>query len=231
VLVQVDVASWWSMPAATRRALTADALLYVAAMVVLVAPLAGVTVASDTRASRRPAGVRRALGTAWPLVVAVALYTLTSAALTAVGWGRWNVDAVRFVTTSHATLFTVALALAAFGALCGSTFADPLDAAGFSLTTVVVATGAILVAGVSIADLPRPVIEAALTASPLVAMVSAAHIDVVRMGALYQISPLAHLQVNYPAWYAACGWYLGLAALCFLGVRWKDRAWQATTAS
>ena len=229
IFVHVEPASWLSIPAATKRALTADALLMIAAVVVLAAPLAGVAVA----ASRRTHALRvapHALDAAWPLGVAVTLYVVMSAALMMFGLGLSS-DAMRFVATSHATLFAVALALAAFGAFCGATFADPLDAAACSLTTVLVAAGGLLVAGVAVADVPRPLIEAALTASPLVAMASAAHIDVMRMGVPYQLSPLAHLQVDYPAWYAACGWYLAVAALCFLGMRWKVRTWQATTAS
>jgi hypothetical protein len=229
MFVHVDAASWLSMSPATTRALTADALLSIAAVVVIAAPLAGVAVATSKR-TRVSRVMPHALAAAWPLGVAVALYVAMSAALTMFGLGLSG-NAMRFVATSHATLFTVALALAAFGALCAATFADPLDAAACSLTTVLVATGGLLVAGVAVADVPRPVIEAALTASPLVAMASAAHIDVMRMGVPYQMSPLAHLQVDYPAWYAACGWYLAFATLCFLGMRWKVRTWRATTAS
>ena len=246
VFVHVDPASWLSMPSAMKRSLYADALLYIAATVVVAAPLAGVVVAASGRAryrggpgfsrgaapkhcaSRVMSGARDA---AWPLGFAVSLFVATSAALTVFGWGLSDAEALRFVATSHATLFAVALALAAFGAFCGVAFADPLDAAACSLTVVLIATGGLLVAGVAVADAPRPVIDVALTASPLVAMASAAHIDVMRMGVPYQISPLAHLQLEYPAWYAACGWYLGVAALCFVGLKWKIRSWQTTTAS
>jgi hypothetical protein len=113
--------------------------------------------------------------------------------------------------------------------LCGATFTDALDAVGCSLTVVLVAAGGLLVAGAALADVPRALIDVALTASPFVTMASASHIDVMRMGVPYQMSPLAHLQVEYPSWYVASGWYLALAGLCFLGVRWKTRSWQSTT--
>ena len=116
--------------------------------------------------------------------------------------------------------FAVALALAAFGALCGAAFRDPLDAAACSLTIVLVATGGLLVAGASVADAPRGLIDVALAASPLVAITAAAHIDVIRMGVPYQISPLAHIQVDYPTWTAACACYMTIAACCFVALGW-----------
>ena len=128
------------------------------------------------------------------------------------------------VATSHATMFAVAFALAAFGALCAATLIDPLDAAACSLAIVLTAAGGLLVAGASLTDVPLALIDVAVTASPLVAMTASAHIDLSRMAVPYQMSPLAHLQVDYPAWYAACGWYLLFAAACVLGMQWKARS-------
>jgi hypothetical protein len=48
---------------------------------------------------------------------------------------------------------------------------------------------------------------------------------------MYQVSPLAHVQVDYPEWYAACGWYFVVAVICFLGLKWKSRAWRTTQVS
>jgi hypothetical protein len=163
------------------------------------------------------------------LTVAVSMLVTASAALTVFGWGQSDVEALRLVATSHATVFAVALALSAFGALCGATFNDSLDAAGCSLSVVLVAAGGLLVAGASLTNVPHALLEVALTASPFVTMASAAHIDVMRMAVPYQMSPLAHLQVHYASWYLASGWYLAFAGLCFVGVNWKARSWQLTS--
>ena len=121
----------------------------------------------------------------------------------------------------------MALALAAWGALCG-VFSDPLDAAAFSLIVVLVAAGGLLVAGASVADLPRRLVALALTASPLVVIASAANIDIVRMDLLYQISPLAHMQVDYPPGtrerVVSRSW-----VLCFLGLTLKFRTRQSVS--
>jgi hypothetical protein len=68
-------------------------------------------------------------------------------------------------------------------------------------------------------------IDLALAANPLITMASAAHIDVMRMDLPYQMSPLAHIQVQYLSWQAACAWYLSVAGLCFLGLRRRGRSW------
>ena len=160
-----------------------------------------------------------ALAIARPLLVAVLLFTAVSALLT---WSLADAPgAARLTATFHATVAAVALALAVFGAFCGVAFADPLDGAACSLGLVLLAAAGLLVAGASLDGVPRPLIDLALRASPLVAMTSAARIDILRMDVLYQISPLAHVQVDYPTWYAASGWHLVLAFSCFLGLVWK----------
>jgi hypothetical protein len=220
IFVHVDPASWFSMSLAMRRGLTADMLLYITGVMIVAAPPAGVVAGSRARASYAGPQVMTAAST---LVPAVLLFTTSSAALTIVGLGPGDLE-WRFVLTSHATLGAVALALAAFGAWCGALFRDPLDAAACSSIIVLVAAGGLFVAGASVADAPPGLLDAALTASPLVAVASAAHIDIVRMGVPYQISPLAHLQVNYPTWYAASGWYLAIAGACLAGFAATARA-------
>jgi len=37
---------------------------------------------------------------------------------------------------------------------------------------------------------------------------TAAHVDLVRTDIWYQVSPLAHIGLEYPAWSTVCGWYL-----------------------
>jgi len=212
------------MPTATKRGLSADALLYTVGAVVLFAPLAGVAVAAGARAHRLSEGRAGALETTWSLTAATAMLVASSAMLMVFAWEHSDATALRLVATSHATVFAVALALAGFGAVCGSTFRDTLDAAGFSLSVVLVAAGGLLVAGASLGNAPHALMDVALAASPFVTMASAAHIDVMRMAVPYQMSPLAHLQVQYPAWYLACAWYLALAGLCFVSVSMQARS-------
>jgi hypothetical protein len=225
VFVNVDSAGWWSMSPSTKRALQGDALLYTALAVVLLAPLAGVIVAAGERLRRDRTGRSEALDATWSLVVTVATFVACSGALAVFGSGVADPEGLGPVAASHATMFAVALALAAFGALCGTTFTDSLDAAGFSLAVVIVLAAALLVAGSSLVNAPRALIDLALAANPLITMASAAHIDVMRMDLPYQMSPLAHIQVQYLSWQAACAWYLSVAGLCFLWLRWRGRSW------
>jgi hypothetical protein len=221
IFVHVDPGQWLSMPAGMRRSLAADAMLYIAGAVIVAAPLAGIALASAQLAQpdRRTASTRAAV--IWPLCLAVGLVVTSSAIVNAFAWGALDSDGWTMLAIAHATLAAVTLALAAFGALCGALFRDPLDAAACSLIVVLIATGGLLVAGVSVADAPRPLVEIALAASPLIAIASAAHVDVIRMGVPYQISPLAHIQIDYPGWAAVCASYLAVSAACFLALTWK----------
>ena len=223
LLVNVDAGSWPSISMPLMRALAADAWLYCAGFITIAAPLAGVAAAWSRKPLRGLAAsegaAAEALATARPLLVAVLLFTAVSALLTLALADAPG--AATFTATSHATLAAVALALAVFGAFCGASFADPLDAAACSLGLVLLTAAGVLVAGASLERVPPAFIDLALTASPLVAMTSAARIDILRMDTLYQISPLAHLQVEYPAWYTAAGWYLLFAFSSYLGLVWK----------
>ena len=229
MLVHVEPGSWFSVPLATKRALSRDALLYVAGVIVIAAPLAGVAVTT----ARRYHGVFSSgvLGATASLAAAAAVFVLASALMTVWFFGLTERAALQYVVTAHATIFAVAFALAAFGALCGAVFLDALDAAACSVLVVLVATGGLLVTGASFANAPLLLLDVAVTASPLLAMASSAHIDVSRMAVPYQMSPLAHLQVQYPTWYAASGWYLAFALICLLGMKWKVRSWPLTAAN
>ena len=212
----VEPALWLAMPASLRFTLAADALLYTSVCAIVAAPVAGVAAAMRIRAGRSVAAVT------WPSLIALALFVSVSGVLTA-AWGVAGGEVTDFVTRSHATLFAVTLGLTAWGALCGLWFRDALDAAAVALLVVVIAAGGLLLGGAGVAELPSRALTAGLLASPLVVLASAASIDIVRVGALYQISPLAHMQMNYPAWQLACGSYLGLALLCWGSVTWKVR--------
>ena len=208
------------MPDGMRRSLAADAMLYIAGAVIVSAPLAGIALTGARPSDPHHRALRAPVPIIWPLLVAVVLVVASSAIVNAFAWGTLDNEGWTTLAIAHLTLGAVALALAAFGALCGTAFRDPLDAAACSLLIVLVATGGLLVAGASVADVPRPFLEVALAASPLIAIASAAHVDVIRMGVPYQISPLAHIQIDYPSWLAVCLAYLALAA-CFMVLAWR----------
>jgi hypothetical protein len=222
VAVYIEPGSWFDLSISTRQGLWRDALLYTAGAVVVAAPLAGVAVGNSRDGAAR-VGTR--------LAVTAGVTTLVSALLAVLVFNARDLAGLQFVGTSHITIFTVGFALAAFGAFCGTLFADALDAAACSVALVLFAAGGLLVAGASVSDWPIPLLDAAITASPLVAMTSAAHVDIARMAVPYQMSPLARLQVEYPTWYAASAWYLLFACLCLGGAQWKARSWRSTAAS
>jgi hypothetical protein len=114
---------------------------------------------------------------------------------------------MRLVVTSHATLAVIGLALAAFGAWLGSACHDPLDAAALGVSTALVAALGLFAAGPLVTDLPAAIVNAALSANPIVAAASAADVDLLRIDLLYRISPLAHRSFEYPAWYSPLALY------------------------
>jgi hypothetical protein len=61
------------------------------------------------------------------------------------------------------------------------------------------AVTAVFAAGPVLDGLPRRVLDAALVANPVVATAAGANLDLFRMNLFYQLSPLAHRQVDYPA--------------------------------
>lgn len=209
-----------------RRGLAADALLYTAGAVVLVAPLIGVAVADARPAEAWPgSGALAPRAVARRIVTAVLSLVMVSGVLTACAWGATG-ETAAFVVTSHAAMAAIVLSLAALGALCRTCVRDELDAALFALLAAAVLGGGLLLAGPMTGDLPASARDAALLASPFVALVSAAHIDILRMGALYQISPLAHVTSNYPAWTTTVVTYLGTALLLAAGChrQWPNHA-------
>lgn len=212
---------WTSFPASAWRALAADALLYTSAALVIAAPIAAVAATKIEQSSARDRGILviRTIG------IWVLLFTAVSASLTAFAWGGTE-GALTFVATSHATIAAVAFALSALGAYCSTVWRDALDAAAISLVVALVAAGGLLVAGASIADASPRALQAGLLASPFVAAATASQIDVVRLETLYQISPLAHMHVDYPSWQAACGWYLAVGCVLFIGVTRRLRNWR-----
>jgi hypothetical protein len=105
-------------------------------------------------------------------------------------------------------LASATLALAALGALLGTVFRHPLDAAAVAVGVALTAAYGVLVAGAAVGTLSTGMLKAALLASPVMTVATAAHVDLVRTDIWYQVSPLAHIGLEYPAWSTVCGWYL-----------------------
>jgi hypothetical protein len=215
----VEPSEWLSLAAPVRWSLAADAVLFTTVSMILCAPVAGAAVAAGCREGRKDG---RVLPAAVPLAGAVLLFAAVSAILT-FGWRVGRGDELGFVARSHITLAAAAAALAGIGALCAARFRNVLDAGGAALFTALVASAGLLVGGAGVGDLPGPVITAGLTASPLIAVASAAEIDIVRSDLLYQISPLAHMQIHYSAWSVATACYLALTSVCMLTLTATDR--------
>lgn len=197
----------WAVTAALVRSVTPDALLYTAWCVVAAAPLAGVALASGS-GQRGGDAARR-------MLIGAAIFSAVSAALTLMRLGTGG-DALRLVATSHGVLASVTVALGALGVLSARLFRDPLDAGAVALGLAATAGFGVLVAGAPVGALPQSALNAAVLASPIMTIASAAHVDLVRTDIWYQVSPLAHVQVEYPAWTTACAAYLGAGGVAFL---------------
>lgn len=202
------------------RGLTADVLFYTALAVVVAAPLSGTTLGARMR--RRATGIGMA-GMLEELLAPWAALLGGSIVVVAATVTSMSTDTIEFLATAHAALAAVALALTAFGALCGTAFADPLDAVACSMGVTLMAAAGVLTAGSVLDQTPRAVLEWWLAASPFVALVSAARIDLARMDLVYRISPLARLHVGYPTWWATCATYGVVALSCLSALAWTLR--------
>jgi hypothetical protein len=222
VVAALEPGQWTDLTASLVRAVTPDALLYSAACVIVAAPVAGVAVAASRRSTQPHDDPRRAAGLdALRLIAATGSFCAVSAVLTLARLPP-SIDALSFVGTSHLVLASVTLALAALGALIGTLLRDPLDAAAAALCIAATAGYGVLIAGAPVGTMPAPVLKAALLASPVMSIASAAQIDLVRSEIWYQISPLAHVQVEYPTWTAVSLSYLAAGCLALLGMTWSS---------
>lgn len=202
---------WTGVTSSLLRAATPDALLYSAVCTVVAAPLAGVAVAASHRgATAKDVG---------RLAIATVIFCAVSAALTVARLGV-DADTLRFAATSHAVLASATVALAALGALLGTLFRDPLDASAAAVTVALAAAYGVLVAGAPVGELSPQLLKAALLASPVMTVATAARVDLVRSDIWYQISPLAHVQLEYPAWTTVCGSYLLAGCAGFVATMW-----------
>lgn len=147
------------------------------------------------------------------ITAAVCAALLSSFALLAFSW-RAIPGGIRSAAFGHLALVISIAALAEIGRIARPIFADRLAAAMAAL-----AAGVVLVIGIfAMAPLTENISSALsaalLLANPLVAVTSAAGIDLFHLDAIYRTSPLAHRGVVLPAWTTACVVYaiVGLAA-------------------
>ena len=167
-----------------------------AAVVLIAAPLAGVGMGSPLRVLAVLGG-SIACGAA--LIAAVA-----------------GVDVLGSLALSQLTLLAAAVALAAVGRMWRAIFADVLDAAALTLASVLALTLGVLAAGPLSSDLPTPALNFLLGVNPLIAVMSAAGVDILRSELLYRLSPIAHRQFEYPAWSFSFGLFCVTAAIAFV---------------
>jgi len=198
--------NWSALPSYLKARTNADALLLESLLIVIAAPLAGV--AASNRRGQLKAGVTWLTGRCALLAAAFAM----SAAIVSLVF-QPSVDAAA-VVPPYLTMSVAALAMASFGAAAREWLEHPLDAAAWALIVCLVAGLGVLVAGPLVDGASAQAVNSGLFASPVVAVASAADIDLFRGEPLYRFSPIAHSQFEYPAWQTACLWYAAVGALC-----------------
>jgi hypothetical protein len=209
------------LSAAIRTRLVGQLLLAEAALLAIWAPLVGVFTALRVRhAGDELAGMSTVRGrrrSAWqlgrPLVTRIMCMTATSAAI---AWAMGAAMPTDALLRSHAILGAAALAFAALGAACGATFREPLDAGASAIGIALLAAFALFGGGPALDSIPRWLLHAALVVNPIVATAASANIDLFRMDLLYQLSPLAHRHVEYPAFGLALTVYVLIAVTWLL---------------
>jgi hypothetical protein len=214
---EAGLGNWTALPQIVRFGAIVDTLLVDTVLALLGASLAGVLAATSPLPG--PGGPARTPSRAGrhvtaTLMMATFAFVAGSAAVCAAGWGISS-ESLRAIAASHATLAAGALMLAAFGFWCSTVFQNPLDAVACSAVCGLLVSGGIVAAGPAMTDAPGKIVTAALISSPVVNTAAAAGVDLFRTELLYQISPLAHMTLDYPAWPLAAGLYLLVAAAFF----------------
>jgi hypothetical protein len=159
------------------------------------------------------------------IAAAFAISLFSSFALLAFSW-RTIPGGIRAAAYGHGALIVAFAALVEVGFITRKILADRLHAAMAAL-----GVGVLLVAGIfAMAPLTEEIspalAQALLLANPLVAVTSAAGIDLLHLDTIYRTSPLAHRGVAVPAWTTACAVYavVGLAAFGASRIRlWSPR--------
>jgi hypothetical protein len=182
-------------------------LLIEALAVVVVAPLLGVLIPS-----MRARLIAVGLFLAASFIIEVSLSLATT------------MDALESAAAVHVTLGASILALAGIGAFCRAACDDALDAIGASILAGVVAAFGVFALGALAADMPTALLNLLLTVNPVVAVASAADIDLFRGALLYQLSPIAHGEFQYPAWQWAAAIYGCVSVAAFVAAARAHRA-------
>ena len=205
----------WFSPAAEWRGLAPVGVLFSTTLLLIAAPLAGVAAVARTGGLGSREGAWTATGrTCSLLLLGAVAWTSAATGLTAVVSAVAGDGVPAPLVSAHVVQGAAALALALVGALAATWFKEPLDAAAFSLTLTGIGSVGVLAAGTLVERLPETLVEWAVAGSPLVAISSAAHIDVMRTDTVYQISPLAHVQVPVPGLDGGGGSLSLVAAAC-----------------
>jgi hypothetical protein len=220
--VVIPAASGAAAIALDARFAGSRAFLIEAALVVIGAPLAGVFSVRRSRsadaASVLPAQATGLLSGAWrlarPLMAGVTILAATSA-VTTLALGPTTEPVT--LATSHAVFWAAALALAALGAVCGSVLSEALDAAACALGIALIVGLGLFAVGPVLDAIPRRLIDVALVGNPIVASAAAANIDIFRTEPFYRLSPLAHIQIDYPTPATTFIWYALVAVALFVG--------------
>lgn len=207
----------WLSPSPAWSGLAPVALLYSTGLLIAAAPLLGVAFAGRGL----QAGAR-----SWPAARRIVAMLSVGAGAFAGSAAVWT-TALDFLAgegvstpllTGHLVQGAVFLAVALGSAMLACRLANPLDAAGWSVALTWLASFGMLGAGTMVERLPRPLADWALGAGPLMAVATAGQIDVLRFDVVYQISPLAHVQVLLPSWPMVVAAYLLVSAACAIGL-------------
>jgi hypothetical protein len=226
--------------AAARGQFASRVFLIEAALVIIGAPVAGVLSVRKREDSDASSALTRETGfgsriwlVACPLIISVTMVTAASA-VTMIGLAPAVEPAT--LAISHAIFWAAALLLAALGAMCAAWVAEPLDAAASALAIALIVGLGLFAAGPVIETMPRRLVDVALLANPIVASAAAANVDIFRMEPFYRLSPLAHIQIDYPAPVSTFIWYALIAVAMFvvsargLGHRARDSSFERMSA-
>ena len=214
VVTILDPRAWLS-PSPAWSGLAPVALLYSTGLLIAAAPVAGVAVGQRELLW---AGAAGAASTARRIVSSLAIGALAFAATAFASTAAISFAAGEAFSTpllgAHLMQGAAALAIALGGAVLACWFRNPLDAAGWSVALTCLGSFGLLGGGTLVERLPRTLVDWALGASPLMAVATAGHIDVLRTDLVYQISSLAHVQTQLPSWPVVLAAYLSIAAAC-----------------
>jgi hypothetical protein len=195
---------WGALPPYIWARVSAEALVLESIAIAIGAPLMGV------------AAVHRgkAMGGAWiarACALPVVAFVLGGVVASMVLQPGAELSAL---VPPYSTLLMATLAMSSLGAAAAAWLEHPLDAAAYALVLSLALGLGLFAAGPLLEGAPAALVNTALLASPVVAVASAADIDLLRGEPLYRFSPIAHSQFEYPAWPTACGIYAAIAVVC-----------------